>query len=1181
MISLVDSQRQYILTEATRTLSLTRHTIDRDDDQVWLGNSVIARGEGMSENVIGSTFTATDPDGSTYEGDGLVIEDMTKHPTLKDMPFVSHGPGIRFYAGVPIRTRNGHTIGVYACSHNQVRESLTIAEFKFMQDMAETVMDHLEMVRDREDRTKGERMVRGLAEFIEGSCMLGRQTENPSQPLTITKEANGNVVVGKAAPSKVLDRQTKNLQNMDDDGDEPPQLVPAEPAGRISGPKATKKVPIPENSNPNCIFYRAADLIRKSTFADGAVFFRASGPGVHTKAPERLSSEDTSVDDSTSASSDAVGVPPGIKQRFPRSPKFTTQKPKKVTIRSEPQDSKKYCEILGLSVSENAPGEDKLNLNDFLFPELSMDHYLRKFPHGKFFNFTETGSGVSSGDDKSEVEHSESAPTINGHKHNDSLPKSNRRQRFIPTELLKILPSVRTLIFLPLWDSAAERWIAGGFIWTSNAGALMSPHNELPYLKAFGNSITSEYARMNALIADRAKSDFISSISHELRSPLHGILGSVEFINETDLTNYQVGLVSSIETCSTTLLETLEHILDYAKINKLYNRDRNSRRLEARMKKKDNESSIMGPVKDDVDLNHILEDVSESVCAGHAFRETHAPSGFPIDNTPKPYVPCNLRHVSVSLEIAPRLPYLVRTQPGAIRRIVMNLLGNALKYTNDGYIAVIVKSIKSQSNSSRTNLTLTFKDSGKGMSLEYQRTRLFSPFSQEDPFSDGTGLGLSIVRQIVDSLGGHIDIRSRKGIGTTVDVHLSLPNAGELPVDAMADVRAVSEGKKIALMCPIQCNKYNESCSEALTRNSKEWFGVDVIPVGAEHCANIKPDAIVCPESLGDFQQLSAVAGIPIIVVCRNQSNQVALRKILINTLPEAAKRNFQILAQPLGPIKLGQVYKNLFSPNPTGVSTSLPYNESLDGVHHNGDSQALTPPPDTPARTATFDSLAARGRVEKPAKPPITDPAKASPPISPTQQPRLPRPVPMRLKSGLTEHPTRLHHILCVEDNQVNMRLLTMFMRKIKLPYSSANNGLEALEKYKECALTVVPRSDTTVKDSASSPTTTQKQPPSPVPVRTPQSPAKTTSTTTDGETANQAFTYVLMDISMPVMDGLESTRRIRAFEREMGLKKAVIVALTGLASAEAQRDALDAGIDFYLAKPVKFHDLQKLMEV
>lgn len=1142
---------------------------------------MLSRGEGMAENVLGSTFTAVDPDGQTYEGDGLVITDMTQHPKLKDRPFVSHGPGIRFYAGVPIRTRNGHTIGVYACSHNEVREPLTIAEFKFMQDMAETVMDHLEMIRDREDRTKGERMVRGLAEFIEGSCMLGRPTEKPTQPLVIAKGVNGPVAVGKSAPSKVLERQTMNLQTMDEDPDEAPQLVHNDSPSRLSGPKATKKVPVPEDSNPNCIFFRAADLIRKSTFADGAVFFRASGFGSQSKVPETLSSEDTSVDDSASASSDNMAAIPGIKQRSPRSPKFTTQKAKRM-MKSESQESKKYCEVLGLSVSENAPGEDKLSLSKFLFTEPSMDHYLRKFPHGKFFNFTETGSGVSSGDDKSEVEHSESAPTVNGHKHNDALPKPNRRQKFIPIELLRILPSVRTLIFLPLWDSAAERWIAGAFIWTSSTGALMSPHNELPYLKAFGNSITSEYARMNALIADRAKSDFISSISHELRSPLHGILGSVEFMNETDLSNYQTGLVSAIETCSKTLLETLEHILDYAKINKLYNRDRNSRRLEPKMKRRDNESSIMGPVRDDVDLNQILEEVSESVCAGHAFKETHAAPGFPMDNTPRPYAPCNLRHVSVSLEIVPRLPYLVRTQPGAIRRIVMNLLGNALKYTNDGYIAVVAKAIHSQSDPGKTDLILTFKDSGKGMSLEYQRTRLFSPFSQEDPFSDGTGLGLSIVRQIVDSLGGHIDIRSKKDSGTTVEVHLSLPSSGEQPVDTMADVRAVSKGKKIALMACQRPDKYSESCCSALIQNSQEWFGVEVIQASNQLCANIKPDAIVCAESLGDFQQLSAVARIPIIVICKNQSNQVALRKILINTLPEAAKRNFRILAQPLGPAKLGQVYKNLFSQNPTDVSTSLPYDEILEGVTPDNNTEAQRPPLNlySPPRASTFDVQSTTGdqAEQTAAARAISDPITA--PQSMLSQTQPPRPVPIRLKSGLSEHPERSHHILCVEDNQVNMRLLTMFMRKIKLPYSSANNGLEALEKYKDCALyTATPDANNTTT-SVLSPA--KRQPPSPAPVRGPPSPTKTTkASTADEDEGKKAFTYVLMDISMPVMDGLESTRRIRAFEREMGLKKAVIVALTGLASAEAQRDALDAGIDFYLAKPVKFHDLQKLMEV
>jgi signal transduction histidine kinase len=401
--------------------------------------------------------------------------------------------------------------------------------------------------------------------------------------------------------------------------------------------------------------------------------------------------------------------------KFLRKAKLGSPKPKKNA------EDTRYCEVIGLSISENAPG-DILTAKDFSFSERSMEKYVTKFPYGKFFSFTETGSGVSSGDDKSEVEPVEAGTP----RQSDSLPKpgKGKRQKFIPIELLKVLPAVRTLIFLPLWDAAAERWIAGGFIWTSKSNYLTSPHNELPYLKAFGNSITSEHARMNALIADRAKSDFISSISHELRSPLHGILGSVEFINETDITEYQAGLMASIETCSTTLLETLEHILDYAKINKLYSRDRGSRKPEARLRKKEIENSIMGPTMD-VDINQIFEEVSESVCAGHAFRETHSTPG----DTHKPHVPCNLAHLATSLEINPRVNNLVRTQPGAIRRLVMNILGNALKYTDAGYIAVTMAANPSK-EPDKVDLKLSFEDTGKGMSLQFQKTRLWSPFSQ-------------------------------------------------------------------------------------------------------------------------------------------------------------------------------------------------------------------------------------------------------------------------------------------------------------------------------------------------------------------------------------------------------------------------------------------------------------------
>lgn len=132
---------------------------------------------------------------------------------------------------------------------------------------------------------------------------------------------------------------------------------------------------------------------------------------------------------------------------------------------------------------------------------------------------------------------------------------------------------------------------------------------------------------------------------------------------------------------------------------------------------------------------------------------------------------------------------------------------------------------------------------------------------------------------------------------------------------------------------------------------------------------------------------------------------------------------------------------------------------------------------------------------------------------------------------------------ILVVDDNPINLQLLVMFMKKHKFAYTEATNGLEAFERYKEATATL--RAD----------------------------PEGNTGT-------RKSFDFVLMDISMPVMDGLASTREIRRYELEKGIVPAKIVALTGLASAQAQEEAMGSGIDDYLPKPVKFAELKKLVE-
>lgn len=121
--------------------------------------------------------------------------------------------------------------------------------------------------------------------------------------------------------------------------------------------------------------------------------------------------------------------------------------------------------------------------------------------------------------------------------------------------------------------------------------------------------------------------------------------------------------------------------------------------------------------------------------------------------------------------------WLFYTQPGAFRRIVMNLFGNSLKYTRHGYIAVSLRAQHepcstpdSISHGTSEIVQLVVQDTGQGISPEYLRTKIFTPFAQENTKSTGTGLGLSIVRSIVDMLGGNIDIKSILNVGTIVTV---------------------------------------------------------------------------------------------------------------------------------------------------------------------------------------------------------------------------------------------------------------------------------------------------------------------------------------------------------------------------------------------------------------------------
>lgn len=143
MVSLIDSTQQYILAEATKTLSLISDERHQPGDEVWLGNTIIKRSDAVCHHCFGQKHTAQDSNGEKYTTEALIIPDMRLNDRFKDKDYVKQEPGVVFYAGVPIKTKSGHRIGVYAVSDERSRHGLTVDELVFMEDVATAVMEHV------------------------------------------------------------------------------------------------------------------------------------------------------------------------------------------------------------------------------------------------------------------------------------------------------------------------------------------------------------------------------------------------------------------------------------------------------------------------------------------------------------------------------------------------------------------------------------------------------------------------------------------------------------------------------------------------------------------------------------------------------------------------------------------------------------------------------------------------------------------------------------------------------------------------------------------------------------------------------------------------------------------------------------------------------------------------------
>jgi PAS domain S-box-containing protein len=301
------------------------------------------------------------------------------------------------------------------------------------------------------------------------------------------------------------------------------------------------------------------------------------------------------------------------------------------------------------------------------------------------------------------------------------------------------------------------RWIA----WRE--GLVRSDAGQPAELQSVGRDVTDRTeteralaeARDHADAANRAKSRFLAMASHEIRTPLNGIIGMSGLLLDTPLTPEQMTYARAVKTSGDALLSLIEELLDYSKIE-----------------------------AGKVDLEHrpfalaaLIEDIAELL----------APRA-------------QARKLEIAAYVDERLPIEVVGDAARLRQVLLNLAGNAIKFTSTGGVALIV-----EPGIAPNEISFLVRDTGIGIAPEAQQ-RIFREFEQADDkiarSYGGTGLGLSISERIVKRMGGRITLESEPGAGSTFEVSVPLAAAGDHDSERKTFAAPDLTGQSIMLVSP-------------------------------------------------------------------------------------------------------------------------------------------------------------------------------------------------------------------------------------------------------------------------------------------------------------------------------------------------------------------------------------------